>query len=123
MLFRSNNIPTLPVFALILILNILLIFLVFFFLDTFNEILLKNSGYRKFYNFYLKSMQKKIKKFEKKYGMNYLQFSKYLKERAQKLPSNTSLHKNFMLEEEDALDWKIAAEMMQSWLGLGKKGK
>lgn len=67
--------------------------------------------------------RKIIRKFEKKYGMNYLQFSKYLKERAQKLPSNTSLHKNFMLEEEDALDWKIAAEMMQSWLGLGKKGK
>jgi hypothetical protein len=25
-------------------------------------------------------------------------------------------------EEEDALDWKIACEMLQSWLGLAEAG-
>jgi len=62
-----------------------------------------------------------VRKFEKKYGMEYFRFNQYLKERATKLSNNSSLHKSFMLEEEDALDWKIASEMLESWLGL--KGK
>ncbi|MDZ7289057.1 MAG: hypothetical protein ONB44_01605 [candidate division KSB1 bacterium] len=63
-----------------------------------------------------------LEKFEKKYGMKYVQFSSYLKERAQKLPHEPSSQKRFMLEEEDALDWKIATEMLESWLGLRRKG-
>lgn len=59
--------------------------------------------------------------FEKKYGMNYVQFNKYLEERANRLANKSSLHKSFMLEEEDALDWKIAAEMLESWLGLKER--
>jgi hypothetical protein len=62
-----------------------------------------------------------INKFEKKYGMNYLQFNKYLKERIKRLSNDKSLHKKIMKEEDDALDWKIASEMMESWLGLKKK--
>ena len=57
-----------------------------------------------------------IHKFEKKYGMNYFHFNKYLAERATNLSNKSSLHKQLMLEEEDALDWMIAAEMLESWL-------
>lgn len=62
-----------------------------------------------------------IQRLEMKYGMNYLQFNKYLAERVKNLSSDSSLHKTIMLEEEDALDWKIATEMLESWLGLERK--
>jgi hypothetical protein len=61
-------------------------------------------------------------KFEKKYGMKYAQFNDYLAERAKKLATNPANSKRFMLEEEDALDWKIATEMLESWLNLRVKG-
>ncbi len=61
-----------------------------------------------------------IEKFQNKYGMNYEQFNAYLKSRSTTLMTapNPVLGKAVMKEEEDALDWKIAIEMMQSWLGL-----
>ena len=59
-----------------------------------------------------------IHKFEKKYGMNYNQFNNYLEVRAKKLSNDKSIHKNLMLEEEDAIDWKIANDMLESWLGI-----
>jgi hypothetical protein len=62
-----------------------------------------------------------VEKFEKKYGMKYAQFDDYLKERAKKLAHDPSSQKRFMLEEEDALDWKIAVDMLGSWLGLRAK--
>jgi len=62
---------------------------------------------------------------KRKYGMDYDQFSQYLKQRAALLQSTgvsperqQSLNQAVMLEEEDALEWKIAREMLQSWLGL-----
>jgi hypothetical protein len=65
-----------------------------------------------------------VEKFEEKHGMRYAQFDDYLKQRAQKLVNDPSGQKRFMLEEEDALEWKIAAEMLESWLGLrGKSSK
>jgi hypothetical protein len=67
--------------------------------------------------------QVKIKKFEKKYKMNYYHFNQYLMERAKKVVSDKSLHQSIMMEEEDALDWKIAAEMLESWLGLKQKSQ
>jgi hypothetical protein len=62
-----------------------------------------------------------VEKFEKKYGMRYSQFNAYLNERARILANDPSLQKGFMLEEEDALDWKVASEMLESWLGLKRK--
>jgi Arc/MetJ-type ribon-helix-helix transcriptional regulator len=62
-----------------------------------------------------------VRKFEKKYGMNYSQFTKYLEARTKKLAENPALHQSIMLEEEDGLDWKIAYEMLESWLGLKEK--
>lgn len=63
-----------------------------------------------------------VETFEKKYGMKRAQFDDYLKERAKLLVNDSAHHERFMLEEEDALDWKIAAEMLSSWLGLRGKG-
>jgi hypothetical protein len=62
-----------------------------------------------------------IEKFENKYAMSHAQFNTYLKERAKRLTPESSSHQQFMQEEEDALEWKIASEMLESWLGL--KGK
>lgn len=62
--------------------------------------------------------RKIIKKYEKKYGMRYHQFGQYLKERALKLPNDASIHQKFMKEEGDALEWKVAIEMLESWVGL-----
>jgi len=56
-----------------------------------------------------------VRKFERKHGMTHSQFEDYLQAQANTEPFN---QKRFILEEEDALDWKIAAEMLDSWLGL-----
>lgn len=67
--------------------------------------------------------QANVKRFEKKYSMNYHYFNQYLMERAKKVAMDKSLHHSFMIEEEDALDWKIATEMLESWLGLKQKSQ
>jgi hypothetical protein len=55
-----------------------------------------------------------------KYGMTYVQFEAYLRSRSTTLAAtpDVKLNQAVMLEEEDAHDWKIAREMLQSWLGL-----
>lgn len=55
-----------------------------------------------------------------KYGMTYEQFEAYLKSRSAtlSLSPNPTLNQAVIAEEEDALDWKVAREMLQSWLGL-----
>ena len=55
-----------------------------------------------------------------KYGMTYDQFDAYLKSRSATLTvaPNIALNQAIMLEEEDAQDWRIARDMLTSWLGL-----
>lgn len=55
-----------------------------------------------------------------KHGMPYEQFEAYLKSRSVLLAANPSpeLNQAIIAEEEDALDWKIARDMLQRWLGL-----
>ena len=55
-----------------------------------------------------------------KYGMTYEQFDSYLKSRSATLAktADPALNRAVMSEEEDAMDWKMAREMMHSWLGL-----
>ena len=55
-----------------------------------------------------------------KYGMTYEQFDSYLKSRSATLAMtpDPALNRAVMAEEADAMDWKMAREMMQSWLGL-----
>ena len=64
--------------------------------------------------------QSVIENLQSKHGMNYEQFNAYLKSRAATLSAapNRSLNQAVMDEEEDALDWKIANEMLKAWLGL-----
>jgi len=64
----QNNLSVPLVSFLIILSNILVIFFVFFFLDNLHKIFLKFSFYKKFFNFYLDKMQKKIDKFEKEYS-------------------------------------------------------
>lgn len=58
--------------------------------------------------------------YQARYGMTYEQFDEYLRARAHTLSEspNPALNQAIMAEEEDALDWKIAREILQSWLGL-----
>jgi hypothetical protein len=55
-----------------------------------------------------------------KYGMTYEQFEAYLQSRSATLAAHPdpALNQAIMAEEEDALDWKIARDMLTSWLGL-----
>jgi hypothetical protein len=55
-----------------------------------------------------------------KYGMTYDQFDAYLKSRSATLTAapDVALNQAVMLEEEDAQDWRIARDMLTSWLGL-----
>jgi len=64
----ENNLPIPLVFFLIVLSNILVIFFVFYFLDNLHKIFLKCSAYKKFFEFYVNKMQKKIDKFENKYS-------------------------------------------------------
>lgn len=61
-----------------------------------------------------------IESLQTKHGMTYEQFEAYLKSRSATLATSPSqtLSQAVMAEEEDAFDWKIAREMLTSWLGL-----
>ncbi len=71
------------------------------------------------------SFSKEVRQYERKYGMNYGQFNQYLHERSALLRSEKisaeerqTLGKAVMEEEDVWLDWKVAREMLTSWLGL-----
>lgn len=61
-----------------------------------------------------------IQDLQSRYGMTYEQFNAYLQARSAALQAHPdpALNAAVMAEEEAALDWKIAREMLQSWLGL-----
>ncbi len=61
----KNNISSLTIFVIIVLVNVLMIFVAFLFLDYLHSVLIKYNFYKKFYSFYLKKMQKRIEKFEK----------------------------------------------------------
>ncbi len=65
-----------------------------------------------------------VESLQTKYGMTYEQFNDYLKSRSAMLAAKPTpaLNQAVIAEEEDALDWKIACEMLQSWLGLAEAG-
>ena len=60
-----------------------------------------------------------------KYGMTYEGFQSYLKSRAVALAANPNptVNQAIMADEEDALEWKMAREMLQNWLGLRAETK
>ncbi len=64
---KDNQVPIFLIFSLIVLLNILVIFFVFFFLDHIHKVLLRNSVYRKVFNSFLKRYRKKVERFEKRH--------------------------------------------------------
>ena len=65
----DNNIPVWLIFSLIILLNVLIIFFIFYFLDHLHNLFLKFKPYRKLYEKYMEKFQKKVDKFEKKYSV------------------------------------------------------
>lgn len=61
--------------------------------------------------------------FQARYGMTYEQFDEYLRARSKMLSDapNSAMNKAVMVEEDDALEWKIARDMVRSWLGLQRE--
>lgn len=73
----------------------------------------------------VKALQSEIRKFERKYGMDFQQFQQYLRERSALLESKSlpadqceALGAAVMQEEDDWLDWKTALELFANWVGL-----
>ena len=71
------------------------------------------------------SLRRKIGRFERKYGMRFQQFCDYLHKRSVLLgKSKVSaeqrqvLARAIMQEEDDWLDWEVAQEMIESWIGF-----
>lgn len=74
------------------------------------------------------TLRRKVSRFERKHGMRFQQFSEYLHERSVLLEkSNLSaeqrqkLSQAIMQEEDDLLDWKVAKELMESWIGIRRE--
>jgi hypothetical protein len=61
--------------------------------------------------------------FQARHGMSYEQFDEYLRARSKTLSEAPSpaLNKAVMAEEDNALEWKIARDMVRSWLGLQRE--
>jgi len=73
----------------------------------------------------ISTFQKKITRLRRKYGMNFERFGEYLHERSALLENDSLspekrkvLGRAIMEEEDDWFDWKVAREMLESWLGL-----
>jgi hypothetical protein len=71
------------------------------------------------------TLRQELADFERKYGMRFEQFAEYLHERSLLLEEDVlspeqrqTLGQAVMREEDDWLDWKVAREMLESWLGL-----
>ena len=74
----------------------------------------------------IKTYEHRVAEFEDKHGMTFEQFTRYTAERTAHLrnPGDMPpeklliLSQDVMLDEDDWLDWKVAEEMLESWLGL-----
>ena len=64
----KNSLPLIPIIFFIILANMLIVLFIFWFLDSFHHILIRNRVYRKFYESYLRRIQKKVDKFEKNHA-------------------------------------------------------
>ena len=71
------------------------------------------------------ALQRDMARFEREYGMQFEQFAEYLHERSILLEQGELspeqrqvLGRAIMQEEDDWLEWKVAREMLENWLGL-----
>lgn len=65
---NQHNIPIALIFTLIVMVNILAVFLAFYFLDNFHHLFLKIKFYKRFFDRHVERFQKRVDKFEKKYS-------------------------------------------------------
>jgi uncharacterized membrane protein len=65
---KDHSIPIFLIFITIVLANIIVIFFIFYFLDNLHKIFMNNGTYKKFFERHMEKMQKRIDKFEKKYG-------------------------------------------------------
>ncbi|MDP2628502.1 MAG: small multi-drug export protein [Nanoarchaeota archaeon] len=65
---RENGIPIYLIFFLVVLLNVLVIFFIFYFLDNIHHVFMKRGFYRKSFGNYLKRKREKIDKFERRYS-------------------------------------------------------
>lgn len=73
-------------------------------------------------------LRREIGRFEKKYGMRFEQFNDYIHDRSVLLEQGNlseeqrlNLSQAIMSEEDAWLDWKVAREMLDSWLGISRE--
>jgi uncharacterized membrane protein len=64
----DNNVPLIWIFLLIVTLNILVIFFIFYFFDRIHKNLLKFKFYKRSFEKFLIRFQKKVDRFERKYS-------------------------------------------------------
>lgn len=64
----KNNVPVSLIFLLIVLANILMIFVIFFFLDNLHSLFMRINIYNKGFNAYLRRFQKKVDKFERRFN-------------------------------------------------------
>ncbi len=76
----------------------------------------------------INKLKREITRFERKYGMSFDHFSEYLHERSELIEKGNLSSKEHhilgqavMQEEDDWLDWKVAKEMLESWIGLRRE--
>lgn len=69
---------------------------------------------------HIQQYQDTINRFQAQYGMSYEEFLDYLQARADLLAGKPDpiLNEAIMQEEDDALDWKIARDMLRKWLSI-----
>jgi uncharacterized membrane protein len=65
---NENNIPVILVISLMILMNLLAIFIAFYFLDHIHKWLLRFKFYKRLFDSYLNRIQKKIDKFEEKHS-------------------------------------------------------
>jgi hypothetical protein len=71
------------------------------------------------------SLKREVSRFERKHGMNLERFRQYLHERSLLLEradlteaQRQTLSRAVMQEEDDCMDWQVAQDFLESWLGL-----
>lgn len=71
------------------------------------------------------TLKREVSRFERKYGMNLERFRQYLHERSLLLEradfseaQRQTLSRAVMQEEDDCMDWQVAQDFLESWLGL-----
>ncbi len=64
----KNNLPILPFFLIVVLLNVLIVFVIYFFLEKIHKILLKWKFYARIFSRFVEKLRRRNKKFELKFN-------------------------------------------------------